>query len=75
MERRSFFGWIGKIALVLGSGYLLGHSEEQIIDPSEQPFPKGQGERPMRMNGRACRDFRMISADRSMIFDREIFNS
>jgi hypothetical protein len=75
MERRSFFGWMGKIALVVGSGYLLGHTELPNINSDAQNFPNRQGERPMRMNGRACRDFRMISADRSMVFDREIFNS
>jgi hypothetical protein len=75
MERRSFFGWMGKIALVVGSGYLLGHTEVPEIDPNERLNSKKPGERPMRMNARACRDYRMISADRSMVFDREILNT
>jgi len=73
MHRRQFFGWLGKLSLMLGLGYLAVRSEAPV---SAQTAPTGQKprNRMMRMNGRACHDYRMVSGDRSMILDEEIFN-
>jgi hypothetical protein len=73
MIRRQFFGWIGKVSLALGLGYLAVGAEEldtELIQKS--PFPSIRNHR-MRMNGRACHDYRMVSGDRSMILDEELF--
>ena len=73
MERRNFFSWIGKISLAIGLGYMAGQSHEIADDHPRQVLPERCGDYRMRMNGRACHDFRMISNDRSMRLDREIF--
>jgi hypothetical protein len=73
MERRNFFNWIGKVALVVGSGYLLGQSKELDYELPDQSCPPKPGDPRIRMNGRACHDYRMMSGDRSMILDRDIF--
>jgi hypothetical protein len=75
MQRRDFFSWIGKFSLVIGMGSLIGDSAELPDIPTQQIFPERYGDYRMRMNGRACRDFRLISNDRSMCLDREIFYS
>ena len=75
MERRQFFGWIGKLSAALGLGYLVGNSGEPLNEPSRQILLDRSGNYRRRMNGRACHDFRMISSDRSMRLDREIFYS
>jgi hypothetical protein len=75
MKRRDFFGWVGKISIALGFGYLSGHAEKfDSLLPGETLPDDSQPRLFMtRMNGRACHDYRMISSDRSMILDREIF--
>jgi hypothetical protein len=73
MERRHFFGWMGKVALLIGIGSLIGRSEDSEIETGPQRFPGRLNERRIRMSGRACHDYRMISSDRSMRLDREIF--
>jgi|WetSurMetagenome_2_1015567.scaffolds.fasta_scaffold1345236_2 hypothetical protein len=73
MERRNFFNWIGKVALVVGSGYLLGQSKELDYELPDQSYPLKPGNPRIRMNGRACHDYRLMSGDRSMILDRDIF--
>ena len=74
MERRQFFGWVSKLSLAVGLGYLAGNANE--IDDRYEPamLSRAPGDMRVRMNGRACHDYRMISSDRSMIFDRNIFN-
>ena len=74
MERRNFFNWVGKVTLVVGSGYLLGQSKQLDDELLDQGYPSKPGDSRMRMNGRACHDYRMISGDRSMILDRDIFH-
>ncbi len=74
MERRDFFGWMGKISMAIGLGYLTGKSQE--IDnfyPQQYYPPERMGDYRLRMNGRACHDYRMISGDRSMRLDKDIF--
>lgn len=75
MERRNFFGWVGKVSLAIGLGYVAGQSIEIDNDHPQQVLPERSGDYRLRMNGRACHDFRMISNDRSMRLDREIFYS
>jgi hypothetical protein len=76
MKRRQFFGWMGKISAAIGMGYILSGSLNDSMAAIEGPIPDTpQGESKMRMNGRACHDYRMISNDRSIILDKEIFLS
>jgi hypothetical protein len=75
MNRRDFFGWIGKIAAAIGLSQLAFDTDppEAAIAPRRGPsdsIPAGP-----RMNGRACSDYRMISADQSILLDKDIFNS
>ncbi len=75
MERRDFFGWIGKVSLAVGLGYIAGQSHEVDNDYPQQILPERYGDYRVRMNGRACHDYRLISSDRSMIIDKDIFHS
>jgi len=74
MRRRQFFGWLGKLSAAIGLGYLLGSSIE-IDDAAanEVAMPARLENRKMRMSARACHDYRLISNDRSMILDKDIF--
>lgn len=74
MRRRDFFEWAGKVSLALGLGYLSARADAADPAMPEAVPPRGLSKPgTMRMNGRACHDYRMISSDRSMIIDREIF--
>ncbi|HBC45575.1 MAG TPA: hypothetical protein DCZ43_00870 [candidate division Zixibacteria bacterium] len=74
MERRTFFGWIGKAALFIGMGSLIGHAEEPEIENIPKRFPDQPAIRRARMSGRACHDYRMISDDRSLMLDKDIYH-
>jgi hypothetical protein len=75
MERRDFLGWMGKLSLAIGMGSLIGNAGELPDMTTQQILPDRCGDYRRRMNGRACHDFRLISNDRSMCLDREIFYS
>ena len=74
MERRTFFGWIGRAALFIGMGSLIGHTEETEIENAPQRSSDQPAIRRTRMSGRACHDYRMISDDRSLILDKDIYH-
>ncbi len=75
MNRRDFFGWIGKIAAAIGLSQMTldTDSPEAAIDPRTRTAISTPA-RP-RMNGRACSDYRMISADQSILLDKDIYDS
>jgi hypothetical protein len=72
MIRRQFFVWLGKVSVALGLGYLALGSEESEASLQEHKISaRAERHHRMRMNGRACHDYRMVSGDRSMILDEE----
>jgi len=72
MIRRQFFVWIGKVSVALGLGYLALGTEESEASLQESKIPgRPDSHHRMRMNARACHDYRMVSGDRSMILDEE----
>jgi hypothetical protein len=75
VNRRDFFSWAGKAATAIGMGYLALNSEPTSITANPNMRSAGSIPTPMRMNGSACRDFRMISADQSIFLDKDIFNA
>ena len=72
MNRRDFFGWIGKIATAVGLSQLTFDTDSAGADTNSRMGATIPA-RP-RMNGRACSDYRMISADQSILLDKDIFN-
>ena len=74
MNRRDFFGWAGKAATAIVMGYLALNAEPTSITANPNMPTAGSNPTSMRMSGRACRDFRMISADQSIFLDKDIFN-
>jgi hypothetical protein len=75
MNRRNFFEWFGNLSLAIGLGYLTAHSKPPFTDYRPLQSPLGRANHKPRMNGRACHDFRMLSADRSIMLDRDIFGA
>jgi hypothetical protein len=75
MDRRNFFGWIGKISLMVGLGFMAHRSDGGLLDESQVDMVCVPDISRMRMNGRACRDFRMISSDQSIFLDKDIFGA
>jgi hypothetical protein len=71
MIRRQFFVWLGKVSVALGIGYLALGSEKLEAAPNAETPNRPKVNPRMRMNGRACHDYRMVSGDRSMILDEE----
>jgi hypothetical protein len=69
MNRREFFGWMGKVAAGVGLTCLLGYSGEPM---PEQSQPPSAPDFRMRMDGSACRDFRIISGELPAVLHREI---
>jgi hypothetical protein len=75
MNRRGFFEWIGKMAAAVGLGYLAFNTEPVVSANEPNAPPACSNPMKMRMNGRACRDYRMISVDRSIFLDKDIFGA
>jgi len=75
MNRRDFFGWVAKAAATVGLSRLAFDTEPADAAAMPMARPVGARHAPLRMNGRACRDFRMLSDDRSILLDKEIFNA
>ena len=71
MIRRQFFIWLGKVSVALGLGYLTLNAEDAKALQESDVYSSPNGNHRMRMNGRACHDYRMVSGDRSMILDEE----
>ena len=72
MIRRQFFSWLGKVTVALGLGYMaLGSGESEAAQQRSNSSARRDTRRMMRMNGRACHDYRMVSGDRSMVLDEE----
>jgi hypothetical protein len=75
MQRRHFFGWVGKISALAGLGFLFGRSSEIVLGDESQKTHEPPKRYMTRMNARACHDYRMISDDHSIVLDREIFHT
>jgi hypothetical protein len=75
MQRRDFLGWVGKVSIAIGIGSIVGIPGDRNSSPAQEIPPGRYGGYRRRMNGRACRDYRLISNDRSMYLDRDIFHS
>jgi len=73
MNRRKFFGWLGKVCVALGIGYLAFRSGE-LEQESTQARTKASSHSIPRMNGAVCYDARIISPDRSFILDRQFLS-
>jgi hypothetical protein len=71
MIRRQFFTWLGKVTVALGLGYIALNSGESEASEKGNVTNHPTANHRMRMNGRACHDYRMVSGDRSMVLDEE----
>ncbi|OGC93762.1 MAG: hypothetical protein A2W25_06515 [candidate division Zixibacteria bacterium RBG_16_53_22] len=75
MNRRGFFEWIGKMAAAVGLGYLAFNTGSATsADETNTPLADFNPVQ-MRMNGRACSDYRMISANQPNFLDKDIFGA
>jgi hypothetical protein len=75
MKRRDFFAWIGKAAAAVGLGSIVFDSdinESMAMPIAAQP---NKNSTRIRMTGRACHDFRKLSADQSILLDRDVFSA
>lgn len=77
MDRRRFMGWLGLCMSAAGLGFLDSSAEEtrQDVYRPQLGNMSASGPRGVRMSGRACRDYRLISDDRSLILDKSFFDA
>ena len=74
MQRRQFLGWMGVAASAIGMASLLSWSHEDNSSSIDWPENAKLSDPRVRMNGRACHDYRMISEDRSLFIDRKMLD-
>ena len=74
MKRRQFLGWVGVAATAVGLGSLLGWRPGDDSASFNWQDDMPTRDLRVRMNGRACHDYRMISGDRSLFIDRKMLD-